>query len=94
MARTSQKVKPIKAKKSYTLSPASVAFLDALRKKRRASSTSSVLEDILQTVRRGYEKKALERAVGDYYDSLSADEVAEQVRWGEFATGEVPTEPA
>jgi DNA-binding PadR family transcriptional regulator len=94
MAHATQKQGHRKAKKSYTLSPASVAFLDALRKKRRASSASSVLEDILQTVRRGYAKKALERAVADYYDSLPADEAAEQARWGEFATREFPNEPA
>ena len=53
--------------KSYTLSPASVAFPEALRKN-------------------------LERAVADYYNSLPADNAAEQARWGEFATGEFPSE--
>jgi hypothetical protein len=34
-----------KAKKSYTLSPESVTFLETLRKRRRAASISSVLEE-------------------------------------------------
>ena len=92
MAHTSRNLERRKAKKSYTLSPASVAFLEALRKKKGAASASSVLEDILQTVRCVQAKKSLERAVADYYDSLPADTAAEQARWGEFATGEFPSE--
>lgn len=92
MAHTSRNLESRKAKKSYTLSPASVAFLETLRKKKGAASASSVLEDILQTVRRVQAKKSLERAVADYYDSLPADTAAEQARWGEFATDEFPAE--
>jgi len=65
MAHTSRNL--ARRKKSYTLSAASVAFLEALRKN-------------------------LERAVVDYYDSLPADNAAEQARWGAFATGEFPSE--
>jgi len=90
MAHTSRNL--ARRKKSYTLSAASVAFLEALRKKGGAASASSVLEDILQTMRRAQAKKDLERAVVDYYDSLPADNAAEQARWGAFATGEFPSE--
>jgi len=44
MNRTTHRKPVLKAKKSYTLSPESVDFLEALRKKRRARSISSVLE--------------------------------------------------
>jgi len=77
-----------KAKRSYTLSPESVAFLDAMRKRRRAPSVSSVLEEILQVARREQGKAALERAVSDYYTSLSQTEADEQIKWGEFALHE------
>lgn len=77
-----------KAKKSYTLSPESVAFLEALRKRRRAASISAVLEEILQAVRRRQERATIEKAVSDYYSSLSDEEVEEQAQWGEFALGE------
>jgi DNA-binding PadR family transcriptional regulator len=50
-----------KAKKSYALSPEAVEFLEALRKKRRAASTSAVLEEILLTARRGEAHKAVDR---------------------------------
>ena len=92
MAHTAQNLKRRKAKKSYTLSPASVAFLEALRKKKGATSASSVLEDILQTARRAQAKKNLERAITGYYDSLPAENAAEQALWGEFAMGEFPSE--
>lgn len=81
-----------KAKKSYTLSPESVAFLENIRKKRRAASISSILEEILQGVRREHERGAVERAVGEYYSSLSDEEVTEQAHWGEFALREFPKE--
>jgi len=81
-----------KAKKSYTLSAESVAFLETLRRRQHASSASSVLEGILQRARRGTEKRAIEKAVADYYDSCPAEEIEEQARWGEFAMGEFPDE--
>ncbi len=85
--------KPIpKAKKSYTLSPESVAFLETMRKRRRAGSTSAILEEILQAVRREQDRAAVERAVADYYGSLSAEEVAEQTEWGRFGLDEFPSE--
>jgi hypothetical protein len=81
-----------KAKKSYTLSPESVAFLEAMRKKQRAASVSAILEEILQEVRREHNRATVERAIADYYGSLSAQEVAEQAEWGELALNEFPTE--
>jgi hypothetical protein len=92
MIHTSRKRTGTKAKKSYTLSPESVAFLEAMRKRRRASSVSSVLEEILQVARREQGKAALERAVSDYYASLSQEEAEEQTNWGEFALREFSSE--
>jgi hypothetical protein len=83
-----------KAKKSYTLSQESVAFLENVRKRRRAPSASSVLEDILQTARRGHRRKTLDQAVSDYYDMLPTGEPDEQALWGEFALREFPNQPA
>jgi hypothetical protein len=80
-----------KAKKSYTLSRESVAFLEAVRKKEQAASVSAILEDILQTVRREHDRAAVERAVADYYGSLSAQEAAEQAEWGALALDEFRT---
>jgi hypothetical protein len=81
-----------KAKKSFTLSPDSVAFLETMREQRRAESVSAILDEILQAVRREHERRSLELAVANYYGSLSTEEVAEQADWGAFAFGEFPHE--
>jgi hypothetical protein len=86
--RTVQTRKRRKAKKSYTLSPESVAFLETLRKKRRAASTSFILEEIIQTVRLAQRKKALDTSVANYYSSLTPAESDELTAWGEFAVSE------
>jgi hypothetical protein len=82
--RTGGKSMP-KAKKSYTLSPESVEFLEAIRRKRHAASTSAVLEEILKSVREDHERASLARAVADYYTTLTDKEVTEQAAWGELA---------
>ncbi|HUI77830.1 MAG TPA: hypothetical protein VLY24_07925 [Bryobacteraceae bacterium] len=92
MSHTKRRSGARKAKKSYTLSPQAVAFLETMRKKRHARSTSHVLEEILQAFRRSQEKLALEKAVTDYYTSLSPADAEEQARWGEFALREFPKE--
>jgi hypothetical protein len=79
-----------KTKKSFTLAPETVEFLEAMRKKRHAESVSSVLEEILQTVRREQERARIDRAVSDYYTSLSDSERTEEAKWGDFALREFP----
>jgi DNA-binding PadR family transcriptional regulator len=90
VTRTTRKRAGRKAKKSYTLSPESVEFLESMRKKRHALSISSVLEEILQEVRREQGRSTVERAVADYYSSLSREEAEDQAKWGEFALREFP----
>ena len=90
--RTAVKHPERKAKKSYTLSPESVEFLERLRKKRGARSASSVLDDILQALRREQRKARIEHAVADYYDALSIQEREELAAWGDFALRNFPGE--
>ena len=94
MAHTPPRHKELRAKKSFTLSRQSVEFLEGMRKRRQATSVSSVLEEILQAVRREQGKAALEGAVADYYSSLSPQEAEEQTAWGAFALHEFPKESA
>ncbi len=81
-----------KAKKSYTLSLETVAFLETARRKRRANSVSAVLEEILQDARRQEKLASVERAVNEYYSSLSASEIEEQRLWGEFALQQISSQ--
>jgi len=81
-----------KARKSYTLSPESVAFLEGQAKTRRAASVSAILDELIQSVRSAQERDALEKAVEGYYSALSDRDVQEQAQWGDFALGEFPRE--
>lgn len=78
-----------KAKKSYTLSRQAVAFLEQVRKQRRARSTSAVLEEILQAAQQSEQERTLERATENYYSSLDDSELQEQIGWGNFALAEM-----
>ena len=94
MNRTTHRQTGRKAKKSYTLSPESVNFLETLRRKRRARSISFVLEEILQAARREAEMAKINQSVTAYYDSLSDEEAEDLSQWGEFALSQFPTESA
>jgi len=89
MTRNTHRQPARKAKKSYTLSPESVDFLETLRKKRRARSISFVLEEILQAARREAEMAKINQSVSDYYDSLSDEEMEELRQWGEFGLSQL-----
>jgi hypothetical protein len=86
MARTIHRSNTRKIKKSVTLSPESVKFLVAARRKSRALSLSSVLEAIVRDARLEQERAAIEKSMEEYYDSLTPEEIAEDRAWGEFAT--------
>jgi hypothetical protein len=94
MTRTTHRRTGRKAKKSYTLSPELVDFLEAQRKKRRARSISAVLEEILQAVRQEAELARINQSVTDYYNSLSVEEAEELSAWGDFALSQFPEESA
>jgi hypothetical protein len=83
-----------KTTKSYSLSPESVEFLEALRQKRSAASVSSILDEILQAARHQHQRATLERAVVSYYGSLSDEEATEQLEWNRFAEREFPNSPS
>ena len=82
-----------KAKKSFTLSVETVAFLERLRRDEHRPSTSLVLEEIILEARRERERKKLEAATTSYYDALSSEDLKEQSEWGEFALKQMPAEP-
>jgi len=80
-----------KDKKSYTLSRESTRFLESLSKRRHAS-VSSILDEMIQNVRRAQERHTLGQAVEAYYSGLSDHEAQELGEWGNFAMSQFPTE--
>jgi hypothetical protein len=81
-----------KAKKTFSLSRQSVMYLESLRKEKRSKSVSSILEEIIRQQQQTKEMERISASVSRYYDSLSAEEIAEDRAWGEFAATQFPSE--
>jgi hypothetical protein len=81
-----------KQRKTFTLSPESVAFLEQLSANRADSrgqqSVSAVLDDLLLAVVKDKQRQEIEEKIGRYYDERSKAEEQEELDWGKFAMGE------
>jgi hypothetical protein len=87
MAKTTRK-----EKKTYSLSPESIRFIEIVRKERHRESASSALEELIQERKREAERVRMDASISSYYDSLG-DEDREQNRvWGAFAESQFPKE--
>lgn len=75
----------VKAKKSFTLSRSSVAFLERLRKERKAASTSLILDELIREAEARQRRRSAKQAITAYYSGLSLEERDEQKAWGDFA---------
>jgi hypothetical protein len=75
----------IKRRRTFTLSPASLAYLEQQARGRKSNSQSAFLDDLLQEKSMEQRRAALEANITAYYDSLSDAEVEEDRAWGEFA---------
>jgi hypothetical protein len=73
-----------KQKRSFTLSPDSIAFLERLRKKRKAPSCSKVLDDLISEAGRRHRKAEIHSAMDDYYSNMTEEEMSEDRAWGQF----------
>jgi hypothetical protein len=74
-----------KVKRSFTLSPESVAFVSETRERRRASSDSEALELLLRETKLKRQEEELSAAITEYYDTASDDELREASEWAEVA---------
>jgi hypothetical protein len=84
--------RPIKQRKTFTLSQESVTFLEELSASRKSSrgqeSVSAVLDDLLLAIGKDKERQENEDKIGRYYDERSEEERQEEIDWGKLATGE------
>jgi len=79
-----------KSRKTFSLSPESVSYLESLRRARKARSMSSVLDELIRQRREAEDMKRISASVTRYYDSLTAEEAAEDRAWGDFAATQFP----
>ncbi len=84
--------RPIKQRRTFTLSHESVAFLEELsacrKKSRGQESVSAVLDNLLLAIGKDKERQENEDKIGKYYDERSDKERQEEIEWGKLATGE------
>jgi mRNA-degrading endonuclease toxin of MazEF toxin-antitoxin module len=77
-----------KERRTFTLSPESIALLNDLSAARRGSrrrSVSSVLDDLLRALDKQRKRDAVDQAVKSFYDGLSPQDRALEKDWGGFS---------
>ena len=80
----------LKQRKTFTLSPQAVAFLEELSAQDVSGqeSVSAILDRLLLAIGREKERQENEDKIGKYYDGRSDQERQEEIDWGKLATGE------
>jgi hypothetical protein len=81
-----------KQKKTYSLSPESVRFIEIVRKERHRESDSSALEELIQEKKAEAERIRMDASISSYYDSLSDEDRKQNRAWGGFAESQFPQE--
>lgn len=74
-----------KQRRTFTLSPESIAYLEQEARRRRTNSHSAVLDELLREKKKEEQLAVVENQFTAYYDSLDDKEVEEQRTWGEYA---------
>jgi hypothetical protein len=74
-----------KKKKSFTLSPSSIVFLERLKRERKGASVSLILDELILQAEARRRRRTTEEAISAFYDSLSEEERKEEAAWGDFA---------
>ncbi|HTV65562.1 MAG TPA: hypothetical protein VMD98_08160 [Bryocella sp.] len=80
-----------KEKKTFSLSREAVTYLDNVRKQER-KTISEVVEELIQARKLAAEQERISESIRHYYDSLDAEEQAENRLWGKFAESQFPSE--
>ena len=73
-----------KMKRSFTLSPESVAYVRETRQKRGASSDSEALDLLIREAMLEAKRQEIDAAYKKYYEIASEEELAEQREWAEM----------
>lgn len=91
--QTSSRRRQVKQRKTFTLSPQSVAFLEELSAERSArgqESVSAVLDDLLMSFGEEKRRREMEHSTQKYYDMRSPQDEEEEIAWAKFALSQFP----
>ena len=81
-----------KQRRTYSLDPDLVKYVQQFQKEGRMASASSALEQILWESKRNRERLRQEGQIANYYSSLNDSDRAEESEWGKFAESQFPLE--
>lgn len=89
---TMPKKSTVKQKRTFSLSPESLEYLESVRKQKKAPSTSTVLDEIIREQKMLAKRRTMGEEITSYYDSLTDEQRAEDAAWGRFAESQFPNE--
>jgi hypothetical protein len=81
-----------KERRTYSLDPELVKYVEGFRRERRIGSASSALEQLLWESKRRRERQRHDEGIANYYSSLGDAEAQRESEWGKFAETQFPTE--
>jgi hypothetical protein len=81
-----------KERKTYSLDPDLVEYVEEFRSECRISSASSALEEIIRESKKKRECEHQDNLIANYYSSLDDAEVEQEKEWGKFAETQFPHE--
>src|SRR5687768_3908813 len=76
----------VKARVTVTISQGLLAKVDRAARQRPGASRSSVIEEWLRSAAEQDARRALDQAIAEYYEGMSAGERAEDAEWAHFST--------
>lgn len=82
----------IKQKRTFSLSPEALEYLETVRKQKKSPSTSTVLDELIRERKLAAQFQETAASITGYYDSLTDEEQSENSAWGHFGTSQFPTE--
>jgi hypothetical protein len=82
-----------RVKRSFTLTPGTIAFLAETRMARKISSDSEALDLLLLEARSEARRRQIDAAYKNYYDTASESDLAESEGWAEMAGPNVLESP-
>ena len=81
-----------KERRTYSLDPELVKYVEKVKKDSRTKSASSALEEIIRSNKRQHEERCQDEQISRYYSSLNDAEIAQESEWGGFSETQFPLE--
>jgi len=72
-------MKSVRAKLSTTVAPETFQYLTELVESGRVQNLAEAIDEAVEQMRKAENRRRLARATAEYYESLSADEAAEEI---------------